>query len=138
MVCASFKTGAAWIIEAHGRKEYASGFGARAARKRSAKALHSSRLRRGVVVNTRTTCCAPGLLFSLALRLQFRRYAAPLDRRRDEIRDGVAATDPRRPAGLSFSFGPSRGERVHAGLRRGRRKPRRPPPAPPPPPPVHH
>src|SRR5258707_11782114 len=102
------------------------------------KALHSSRLRRGAVVNTRTTCCAPSPLFSLALRLQFRRYAAPLDRWRDEIRDGVAATDPRRPAGLSFSFDSSRGERVHAGLRRGGRKLPRAPPPPPPPPRFHH
>src|SRR5260370_30435893 len=102
------------------------------------KALHSSRLRRGLVVNSRTTCCAPGLLFSLALRLQFRRYAAPLNRWRDEIRDGVDAMDPRRRAGLSFSFGPSCGERVHAGLRRGRRKlPTAPPPTPPPPPLPH-
>src|SRR5258708_29220482 len=101
------------------------------------KALHSSRLRRGAVVNSRTACYAPSPLFSLALRLQFRPYAAPPDRRRDEIRDGVGATDPRRRAGLSFSFGPSCGERVHAGLRRGRRKLPRAPPAPPPPPPLH-
>src|SRR5260370_38317702 len=110
MVCASFKTGAAWSIEGHGRKEYASGFGAGAARKRSAKALHSSRLRRGLVVNTRTTCRAPSLLFSLALRLQFRRYAPPLDRRREELPDGVAATAPRRRPGLRFSLHPSFGK----------------------------
>src|SRR5260370_17632580 len=100
------------------------------------KALHSSRSRRGAVVNARSACYAPSLLFSLALRLQFRRYAAPLNRWRDEIRDGVDATDRR--AGLSFSFDPSCGKRVHPGLRRRGRKAPPPPPATPPPPPPPH
>src|SRR6202030_2482543 len=103
------------------RNETASNSGAQVELKPS----HSSNLRIAFGL------CSPDDLLALlgfsclALRLHFRGYAAPLQRRRKELRDGVFTTNPDIVTGFTFSCDCSCRERVHDRLRQRRRRLRR-------------